>query len=154
MLLLVIVSVGATRVHKAGLYVVHIPETGICLCGWILYKNSNGHMNCHTSEYSNVYMTWHTFMLYIGAAMTPRPSTSSSCFCSRPAFCVSVRPSARVVIMVPIIMFTTSFMLAPLPTCTHAFSALQASNSGSVRLAEDRYPARKEGGSSRHVNRH
>lgn len=51
-----------------------------------------------------------------------------------PAFSASVRPSAKLAIMLPITMLTTSFMLAPLPTCA---SSLSTTNRRCLWLAHD-----------------
>ena len=57
-----------------------------------------------------------TFTWYMGAAIAPSPQTSTNSFWLRPAAFANVRPSENDANMEPIIMFTTSFILAPFPT--------------------------------------
>mmetsp|Transcript_28204 Transcript_28204/g.71915 ORF Transcript_28204/g.71915 Transcript_28204/m.71915 type:complete len:291 (-) Transcript_28204:480-1352(-) len=70
------------------------------------------------------------FMANMGAAMAPRPSTSSRSCCFRPDCSASARPSANATIMEPMIMLTTSFMLAPAPTSPRKKDALPMAPSG------------------------
>ena len=53
------------------------------------------------------------FSANIGDAMAPKETTSSSVAGSRSLFSASVSPSANAPIMLPMIMFTTSFIFAP-----------------------------------------
>ena len=58
-------------------------------------------------------------MANMGAARAPRPRASTTSLEGRSQAAARVRASERDAIIVPITMFSSSFILAPCPTCTH-----------------------------------
>ena len=65
------------------------------------------------------------FKPYMGFAMAPNPKISTTASCSSPAAPASASPSARLAIMVPMSMFTTSFIRVPAPTSPSMYEACQ-----------------------------